>query len=54
MAIMDPDPVAVIFAVTFHGIVCEITLSNLIVRIYNNLGEKAGKNKSGYSWINKR
>lgn len=43
MAIMDPDPVAVIFAVTFHGIVCEITLSNLIVGIYDNLEKKQAK-----------
>lgn len=38
MAVMNPDPVAIIFAVTFHGIVCEITFRNLIVWIYHNLG----------------
>lgn len=45
MAVMDPDPVPIIFAVTFHGIVCEVTLSNLIVRIYHNLEKIENKFK---------
>ncbi len=45
MAVMDPDPVPIIFTVTFHGIICEVTLSNLIVRIYHNLERSENKSK---------
>lgn len=40
MTIMDPDSVPVVFAVTFHGIVGEVTFCHFIIWINDNLMNK--------------
>lgn len=45
MTFMQPDAVAVVFAVASHGIVGEVALSDLKVGIYYDLREK--ENKTG-------
>lgn len=37
MTVVKPDPVAIIFAVTLHAVVCEVTFRHLVIRIYHNL-----------------
>lgn len=37
MAVVEPDSVAVIFAVTLHGIVGKVALSHFIIGINHNL-----------------
>lgn len=49
MTVVKPDPVAVIFAVTFHGVICEVTLGNLIIRIYHNL--KRPRHKTNFTLL---
>lgn len=40
MTFMQPDTVAVVFAVASHRVVGEVTLSHLKVGVYNDLTEK--------------
>lgn len=37
MAVVKPDPVAVVFAVAFHGVIGEVTLCHFKVGIDHNL-----------------
>lgn len=37
MTVVEPDPVPIIFAIAFHGIICVVTLRHLKIRIYHNL-----------------
>ena len=37
VAVVQPDAMAVVFTVTLHGVVGEVALGHLEVRIYNDL-----------------
>lgn len=46
MTVVKPDPVAIIFAVAFHGIICVVTLRHLKIRIYHNLKHQKYKTQA--------
>lgn len=37
MAVVQPDPVAVVLAVAFHGVVAEVALRHLVVGVDDDL-----------------
>lgn len=55
VAVVQPDTMSVVLAVTLHGVVAKITLCHFLVGVYNNLS-RINNNKQGgeenQSWHN--
>ena len=40
MAVVEPDSLAVVFAVAFHGVVGEVALGHFLIRVDHNLSRR--------------
>lgn len=47
MAVVQPDTMSVILAITLHGVVAEVTLGHFLVRVDHNLSKRDNSQRQG-------